>query len=332
MAFNFFRKASTAARPGLMSKAMSKGATAALKINGVNSVDYLSRVKAYPVLTEQEEHALTERWYQHGDQKAFEALITSHLRLVPKIAQKYAGYGIDVSDLISEGNVGLLHSVERFMAEKGFRFSTYARWWIKAAILNYVLRMWSLVKVGNGANKKRLFFNLRRAKRALHVDGERYLSEKDIAHLARHFGVSKDDVVAMDRRMSANDVSMSQTVGQSHDGDAIEFGDTLADDSPNAEEILIASDDRAWRSRALRDAVEKLDKREREILTRRYLTEKPVTLSTLARIYGLTAERVRQIESKAIEKIKQYMNPKMRQPALISGLFAMFFAVAESNA
>ncbi len=327
MTFNFFRKASTAARPGFM----SQSASAVLKINGVHSVDYLTRVKSYPVLGEQEELDLLDRWYQHGDQKAFEALITSHLRLVPKLAKKYAGYGIDVSDLISEGNVGLLHSVERFKPEKGFRFSTYARWWIKAAILNYILQTWSLVKVGNGANKKRLFFNLRRAKRELHVDGERYLSEKDVAHLAQHFGVSKDDVVAMDRRMSANDISTSQTVGQSHDGDAIEFGDTLADDKPSQEEVLIEADDRAWRSQALRDAVEKLDKRERDILSRRYLTERPVTLSKLANLYGLTAERVRQIEAKAIAKIKQYMSPKMRQPALISGLL-MFFAVSETYA
>jgi RNA polymerase sigma-32 factor len=332
MTFNFFRKASTAARPGFM----SHGATDTLKINGTDRVDYLGRVKSYPVLTEQEELDLIERWYQHGDQKAFEALITSHLRLVPKIAKKYAGYGIDVSDLISEGNVGLLHSVERFKPEKGFRFSTYARWWIRAAILNYVLQTWSLIKVGNGANKKRLFFNLRRAKRALHLDGERYLSEKDVAHLARHFGVSTDDVVAMDRRMSANDVSMSQPIGQGHEGDSIEFGDTLADDKPSPEDVLVEADDRAWRSQALRDAIEKLDKRERDILSRRYLTERPVTLSKLARLYGLTAERVRQIEAKAIDKIKQYMTPKLgpnaRQPALISALAAMFFAVSEANA
>lgn len=312
MSFNFFRKTSPAARPGLT----SRGATATLKINGIDSVDYLSRVKSYPVLTEAEELELIERWYQHGDKKAFEAIITSHLRLVPKIAQKYSGYGIDVSDLISEGNVGLLHSIERFKPEKGFRFSTYARWWIKAAILNFILQTWSLIKVGNGANKKRLFFNLRRAKRSLQMDGERYLSEKDIEHLAKHFGVSKEDVVAMDRRMSTTDISMSQTVGQSHDGDAIEFGDTLADDSPNPEEILMAADDRAWRSEALREAIGKLDKREREILSRRYLTERPVTLSKLARLYGLTAERVRQIEAKAIDKIKMYLAPKARHASL----------------
>jgi RNA polymerase sigma-32 factor len=148
------------------------------------------------------------------------------------------------------------------------------------------------------------------------MDGERYLSPQDIAKLAKHFGVSTDDVVAMDRRMSANDVSLSQPLTSGHDGDSMEFGDTLADDAPSAEETLIAADERAWRSAALRDAISKLDAREREILSRRYLTERPVTLSKLARVYGLTAERVRQIEAKAIGKIKQYLRPKARGPVL----------------
>jgi len=312
MTFSLFRKASPAARPGSMSHA----ATAMLKAQGFDNVDYLSRIKSYPVLSEDEERELIDRWYRRGDRTAYDALVASHLRLVPKIAQKYSGYGIDVTDLISEGNLGLLHSVERFNPDKGFRFSTYARWWIKAAILNFILQTWSLIKVGNGANKKRLFFNLRRAKRTLQMDGERYLSPQDIAKLAKHFGVSTDDVVAMDRRMSANDVSLSQPLTSGHDGDSMEFGDTLADDAPSAEETLIAADERAWRSAALRDAISKLDAREREILSRRYLTERPVTLSKLARVYGLTAERVRQIEAKAIGKIKQYLRPKARGPVL----------------
>lgn len=314
MSFGFFKKTSpAAARQGTA----LRGATAKLRAGGFESADYLTRIKDYPVLSEAEERDLIQRWFEHGEKAAYDALIGSHLRLVPKIAQKYSGYGIDVTDLISEGNLGLLHSVERFKPEKGFRFSTYARWWIKAAILNFILQAWSLIKVGNGANNKRLFFNLRRAKRTLHVDGERYLSEKDIAHLAHHFRVSKDDVVAMDRRMTANDVSLSQPVGQSSDGDSIEIGDTIADDAPTAEDILITADERAWRSQALRDALAKLDQRERDILSRRYLTERPVTLSKLATLYGLTAERVRQIESKAIEKIRQLLRPK--RPALVAG-------------
>ncbi|MBL8643262.1 MAG: RNA polymerase factor sigma-32 [Rhodospirillaceae bacterium] len=297
MAFDFFKKRKSAAAPALRLPAATDAA------------GYLSRIRAYPVLTEAEEHALTARWYQHGDVKAYNALIESHLRLVPKIAQKYTGYGIDVSELISEGNLGLIHSVEKFKPEKGFRFSTYARWWIKAAILNFILQAWSLIKVGNGANNKRLFFNLRRAKRDLQGDNERYLSEKDIAELAHHFRVTKDEVVAMDRRMTANDVSLSQPVGHGSDGDSIEIGETIADDAPTPEDALIAANERAWRSQALRDALVQLDKRERDILSRRYLTERPVTLSKLATIYGLTAERVRQIEAKAIDKVRQLLRP-----------------------
>ncbi len=300
MAFQFFKKKSAAAR--LYAPA------------SVITGDYLSQIKAYPVLTEAEEHNLLARWFQHGDRKAHDALINSHLRLVPKIAQKYTGYGIDISELISEGNLGLLHSMEKFKPEKGFRFSTYARWWIKAAILNFILQAWSLIKVGNGANNKRLFFNLRRAKNALLADGERTLSEKDLEQLAHHFRVTKEEVVAMDRRMSANDVSLHAPLGHSAEGDAVEIGDTIADDAPSAEDMLVAADERAWRSQALRDALAKLDKRERDIISRRYLTERPVTLSKLATIYGLTAERVRQIEAKAIDKVRQLLRPP--RPAL----------------
>ena len=318
MSFDFFRKSSPAA------KASSTPAS--------DPVDYKSRVNAYPMLSEAEEHDLLTRWYKNGERQAHEALIGSHLRLVPKIAQKYAGYGIDVADLISEGNVGLLQSVERFKPEKGFRFSTYARWWIKAAILNYILQTWSLIKLGNGANKKRLFFNLRRAKRTLKMDNQRSLGDKDIAQLAHHFRVTVDDVKAMDQRMSGNDVSLSQPLGHAIDGDSIEFGDTLTDDSPTAEDVLIATDDRAWRTEALRNAIKTLDAREQEIVARRYLTERPVTLSKLATLYGLTAERVRQIEAKAIAKLKHYLRPRATQPAMIAAAVAMFFATADSYA
>ncbi len=300
MAFQFFKKKPAAARSSITTPVLAG--------------DYLSQIKTYPVLTEAEEHELLTRWFQHGDKKAHDALINSHLRLVPKIAQKYSGYGIDITELISEGNLGLLHSLEKFQPEKGFRFSTYARWWIKAAILNFILQAWSLIKVGNGANNKRLFFNLRRAKKSLLADGERTLTEKDLEQLAHHFRVTKEEVVAMDRRMTANDVSLHAPVGQTSEGDSIEIGDTIADDAPNAEDVLIAANERAWRSQALRDALAKLDQRERDIISRRYLTERPVTLSKLATIYGLTAERVRQIETKAIDKVRQLLRPA--RPAL----------------
>ncbi len=265
---------------------------------------YLARIKAYPVLTEAEELALVRRWYQDGDRAAFDELIGSHLRLVPKIAQKYAGYGLPLGDLIGEGNLGLLQSAERFKPEKGFRFSTYARWWVKAAILNHILQNWSILKVGTGAGKSRLFFNLKRAKRALQTDGSRHLTEANIATLSEHFRVTREDIIAMDQRMSANDVSLHQPVPGS---EGLTIGDMVADSAPNPEDALSAQDEQARRTAMLREALGRLDLREKEIVTKRYLTERPATLAKLAALYGLTAERVRQIEAKAIAKLGQYM-------------------------
>jgi len=279
----------------------------------VDDGSYLARIKTYPVLSEAEELSLVRRWYSEGDRAAFDTLISSHLRLVPRIAQKYAGYGLNPADLIGEGNLGLLQSAERFKPEKGFRFSTYARWWIKAAILNYILQNWSLLKVGNGAGKKRLFFNLRRAKRSLQPDGSRHLSEAEIAKLSHHFRVTKEDIVAMDQRMSANDMSLHQPVPGS---DGLTVGDLVADTAPNPEDILMSENERTNRAAMLRDAMAQLDRREKEIVTKRYLTERPATLAKLAKLYGLTAERVRQIEVKAIAKLGQYVRPRRRREVL----------------
>jgi RNA polymerase sigma-32 factor len=270
---------------------------------------YFTQIKTYPVLSEAEEAELVQRWYSAGDRKAFDALIGSHLRLVPKIAQRYAGYGMAMPDLVGEGNLGLLQSAERFKPEKGFRFSTYARWWIKAAILNHILQNWSLLKVGTGASKSRLFFNLRRAKRALQPDG-RHLDDAQIATLAEHFRVTKEDIVAMDQRMSGSDVSLHQPVPGS---DGLTVGDMVADSAPTPEEILTARDERENQAVMLREALSHLDRREQEIVKERYLTERPATLAKLADLYGLTAERVRQIESKAISKLASYVKP--RHPA-----------------
>ena len=274
---------------------------------------YLTRIKAYPVLSEAEEHALVRRWYQEGDRTAFDALIGSHLRLVPKMAQKYAGYGLPLGDLIGEGNLGLLQSAERFKPEKGFRFSTYARWWVKAAVLNHILQNGSILKVGTGAGKSRLFFNLKRAKRALQADGSRHLTEANIAKLSEHFRVTREDIIAMDQRMSANDVSLYQPIPGS---DGLTIGDMVADSAPNSEDILSAQEEQARRTAMLREALGRLDVREQEIVTRRYLTERPATLAKLAALYGLTAERVRQIEAKAIAKLGQYMHPRRGGEAL----------------
>ena len=262
---------------------------------------YLEQIKNYPVLSEPEERSLVRRWYTKGDRAAYDALIGSHLRLVPKMAQKYSGYGIPIGDLIGEGNIGLLQSAERFDPEKGFRFSTYARWWIRAAILNFVLQTWSLIKVGNGAAKKRLFFNLRRAKQGLHAESKRYMSDADIDFLAERFKVNRDDLVAMDQRMSANDVSLHQPVPGS---DGMTFGDSIADGEPSPEEIFAEAEEHQVKTEMLQQAMSHLDWREQEIVTRRYLAKRPATLAKLAVLYGLTAERVRQIEAKAIGKIK----------------------------
>ena len=270
---------------------------------------YLDRIKSFPVLTETEERALIRRWYSRGDRTAFDALIGAHLRLVPKMANRYAGYGVPIADLIGEGNLGLLQSAERFEPEKGFRFSTYARWWIKEAMLNFILQTWSLIKVGNGAAKKRLFFNLRRAKQAIQADGTRYLDNAAVAAIAKRFQVSAADVVAMDQRMSATDVSIHQTVPGS---DGLTFGDIMADNAPTPEDASIASDEQRWHVDVLKEAMGHLDRREKEIVTRRYLNDRPATLAKLATTYGLTAERVRQIEAKAIDKLRHYVRPKMR--------------------
>jgi RNA polymerase sigma-32 factor len=305
MAFSIFRNAATG---------RGRAPPADSALNRAD-IDYLDRIRALPILSESAEHALVKRWYKHGDRAAYDELIAAHLRLVPTIAQKYNGYGIPMADLIGEGNLGLLHSVEKFDSSKGFRFSTYARWWIKASILNYVLHTWSLVKVGNGANKKRLFFNLRRAKRELQPEGERYLSQDQIDKLAHDFRVSREDLIAMDQRLTANDLSLSQPVGSGQDGDSVLVQDTIADEQPNAEERLVDADERAWQAAAVRDAMSRLDRREREILSRRYLSPRPVTLARLADVYGLTAERVRQIEAKAIDKLRQYLAPSKLAPA-----------------
>jgi RNA polymerase sigma-32 factor len=280
--------------------------------HGADHMSYLTRIKSFPVLTEAEERVLIRKWYERGDRAAYDALIGAHLRLVPKMAQRYAGYGIAASDLIGEGNLGLLQSAERFEPEKGFRFSTYARWWIKAAMLNFILQTWSLIKVGNGAAKKRLFFNLRRAKQQVQADGSRYLDDAAVDLLATRFQVSAADIVAMDQRMSANDVSLYQPIPG---GEGLTFGDIVADPAPTPEDASIASDEQRQNAAVLKEALGHLERREKEIVTRRYLNERPATLAKLADAYGLTAERVRQIEAKAIGKLRHYMRPNVRRAA-----------------
>lgn len=279
------------------------------KVNlATTNVPSTSQARSFPVLSESEEKELVQRWKTTGDRKALDRLIESHLRLVPRIARKYSGYGINVGDLISEGHIGLMQSIERFKPEKGFRFSTYARWWIKAAILNFILQTWSIIKVGNSAGKKKLFFNLKRAKREMALEGTRYLTDADAEAIAERFQVSTDDVMAMDQRLSAVDPSLDQPVSD-EDGSTLTLIDTIASAEPLQEETYANQQMENLRKTALHKGLTKLDPRERDIVTKRYLTDQPKTLSALANVYGVTAERIRQIEAGAISKLKKVLAP-----------------------
>lgn len=280
------------------------------------AVPSASNARSFPVLSEAEEKKLVRRWKKTGDREALDRLIESHLRLVPRIARKFSGYGINVNDLISEGHIGLMQSVERFKPEKGFRFSTYARWWIRAAILNFILQTWSLIKVGNSAGKKKLFFNLKRAKREMTLEGTRYLTDADVETIAQRFQVSTRDVIAMDSRLSAIDPSLDQPVSD-EDGSTLTMMDTIAGSESSPEETFAAEEIERLRQQALSRGLTRLDARERDIVTKRYLTDKPKTLSALATIYGVTAERIRQIESGAISKLKTALAPDV--PTLSMG-------------
>lgn len=292
------------------------------KIARISASDHMTAVpsatnaRSFPVLGEEAEKEIIHRWKTTGDRKALDQLIESHLRLVPRIARKFSGYGININDLISEGHIGLMQSVERFKPEKGFRFSTYARWWIRAAILNFILQSWSLIKVGNSAGKKKLFFNLKRAKREMALEGSRYLTDADVELLAQRFQVSTADVVAMDQRLSAVDPSLEQPVSD-EDGSTLTLLDTIADDSSTPEDSYSSREIERLRKEALNRGLTRLDARERDIVTKRYLTDQPKTLSYLAKIYGVTAERIRQIESGAISKLKAALAPDA--PALAFG-------------
>ena len=263
---------------------------------------YLEEIRRFPMLERQEEYRLAKRWREHGDRDAAHKLVTSHLRLVTKIARDYRGYGLPISEAISEGNVGLMQAVERFEPEKGFRLATYAMWWIKAAIQEYILRSWSLVKLGTTANQKKLFFNLRKAQSKISIleDGDMRLDQVKI--IARRTGVTETDVIYMNRRLSG-DVSLNATIRE--DGDSGEWQDWLVDESPDQETTLAASDEFNNRRKTLSDALTVLNERERRIFEARRLADDPITLEDLAAEFGVSRERVRQIEVSAFEKVQK---------------------------
>jgi RNA polymerase sigma-32 factor len=283
---------------------------------------YLEEIRRFPMLEPQQEYMLAKSWREHGDRDAAHKLVTSHLRLVAKIAMGYRGYGLPISDVISEGNVGLMQAVKRFEPEKGFRLATYAMWWIKAAIQEYILRSWSLVKMGTTANQKKLFFNLRKAKSRINALDEGDLHPDQVKLIAKRLGVTEQDVIDMNRRLGG-DASLNAPIRE--EGDAGEWQDWLVDDVPSQERILAENEERDNRRSALSDALGVLTDRERRIFEARRLAEDPITLEELASEFGVSRERVRQIEVRAFEKVQKAVKSRivaMETPAAAAGMAA----------
>src|SRR4051794_3968367 len=270
---------------------------------------YLEEIRRFPMLEPQEEYMLAKSWREHGDRDAAHRLVTSHLRLVAKLAMGYRGYGLPISEVISEGNVGLMQAVKRFEPEKGFRLATYAMWWIKAAIQEYILRSWSLVKMGTTANQKKLFFNLRKAKGRISALEEGDLRPDQVKQIATRLGVTEQDVVEMNRRLGG-DASLNAPLREEGEG---EWQDWLVDDSASQEQILAAEEEGQNRLAALRDALSVLNPRERRIFEARRLAEDPITLEDLSSEFGVSRERVRQIEVRAFEKIQDAVKKNLAQ-------------------
>src|SRR5579871_5127874 len=271
---------------------------------------YLDEIRRFPMLEPQEEFMLAKRWREHGDRDAAHKLVTSHLRLVAKIAMGYRGYGLPIAEVISEGNVGLMQAVKRFEPEKGFRLATYAMWWIKAAIQEYILRSWSLVKMGTTANQKKLFFNLRKAKSRISALEEGDLRPDQVQIIAKRLGVTEQDVIDMNRRLGG-DASLNAPIRE--EGDSGEWQDWLVDDSDSQEAILAQSEEMENRRSALSDALGVLNERERRIFEARRLVDDPVTLEDLAAEFGVSRERVRQIEVRAFEKVQKAVKKGARE-------------------
>ena len=261
---------------------------------------YLAEIRRFPMLEPQEEYMLAKSWREHGDRDAAHRLVTSHLRLVAKIAMGYRGYGLPTSELISEGNIGLMQGVKKFEPDRGFRLATYAMWWIRASIQEYVLRSWSLVKMGTTANQKKLFFNLRKAKSQISALEEGDLRPEQVATIATKLGVTQQDVIDMNRRMSG-DASLNAPLRQEGEG---EWQDWLVDDSSSQEALLVDREESDNRLAALRSALGVLNDRERRIFEARRLADDPVTLEQLSEEFSISRERVRQIEVRAFEKVQ----------------------------
>lgn len=266
---------------------------------------YLEEIRRFPMLQPDEEYMLAKRYLEHDDTDAAHKLVTSHLRLVAKIAMGYRGYGLPIGEVVSEGNVGLMQAVKKFDPERGFRLATYAMWWIKASIQEYVLRSWSLVKMGTTANQKRLFFNLRKAKSKIQALGDNELHPDQIKKIATDLQVTEEDVRSMDQRLSG-DASLNAPIKAS-EGESGQWQDWLVDDSENQEDMLVEEDELDHRRAMLRDAMDVLNDREKRIFEARRLSEDPITLEDLSGEFGVSRERIRQIEVRAFEKVQEAM-------------------------
>ena len=264
---------------------------------------YLEQIKKFPMLAAEEEYMLAKNWRSTGNLKSAEKLVTSHLRLVAKIAMGYRGYGLPVSEMISEGNIGLMQAVKKFEPEKGFRLATYAMWWIKASIQEYILRSWSLVKIGTTTAQKKLFFNLKKLKNQISPRAEGDLKNEHVKEIASRLDVSEDEVVSMNRRLSGKEQSLNAPIGE--DGD--EWQDWLVDKNMDQEVSFVQQEEMENRKDLLKDSISILNEREREILYSRRLTDDPLTLEDLSKKYKISRERIRQIENKAFEKLQKHM-------------------------
>ena len=277
---------------------------------------YLDQIKKFPMLTPEDEYNLAKDWLDKNNTKAAHKLVTSHLRLVAKIAMGYRGYGLPVADLIAEGNIGMMHAVKKFDPEKGFRLATYAMWWIKAAIQEFVLRSWSQVKIGTTASQKKLFFNLRKIKSKINALDDGDLSPNQVNHIAKSLDVSEDDVISMNRRMLGGDHSLNAQMNK-NDGEETEWQDLLTDDRENQETLFEKHEEKTIRSKLMIDALNLLKSREKDIIIKRRLTDNPMTLEDLSQEYKVSRERIRQIENRAFEKLQEAMKLKASEIKLI---------------
>ena len=277
---------------------------------------YLSQIRKFPMLEKDEEYMLATAWQEKGDRKAAHKLVTSHLRLVAKIAMGYRGYGLPVADLIAEGNIGMMHAVKKFDPERGFRLATYAMWWIKAAIQEFVLRSWSQVKLGTTASQKKLFFNLRKIKSKINAieDGDMDLEHVDL--ISNKLNVSKEDVIDMNRRMTNHDQSLNSPISRA-EGDGGEWQDLLSDERENQEQIFSYNEEISKKKKLMIESLESLKDREKDIIVKRRLLETPKTLEELSQEYKVSRERIRQIETRAFEKLQEEMKKKAKELKII---------------